>query len=235
MSPERITGEDHSYSSDIWSLGLVLVTLARGAFPFARAGYWDILLAVQESPPPRLPEGNYSPEARDFVACMLQHDPAKRHTAEKLLTHPFIANRTGKNRVAELVKELRALADAQQNSVNSLNIENILSRLVEYEAEVAIYELSCHEIAVMMQENTHHTEGQQPPKLVLHRFHRSAFRTLARQLETPSKELADTYSRLVTQMELHCNNNLDEILKDYRHSSTPPQNTIFGNRWLGLY
>jgi serine/threonine protein kinase len=33
MSPERINSETYSYPSDIWSLGLVLVTLALGYFP----------------------------------------------------------------------------------------------------------------------------------------------------------------------------------------------------------
>ncbi len=219
MSPERITGDDHSYSSDIWSLGLVLVTLARGAFPFARAGYWDILLAVQESPPPRLP-GNYSTDACDFVACMLQKDPTKRHTAEQLLNHSFITNHKGKNRVVELVRELRALTAAQQNSVYSLNMENILARLVEYQAEVDIYDLVCLKRMRMMEEDA---EDEKPLKLAIRCYHRSAFRTLARQLEAPSEELADTYNHLVTQMEFHCNNNLDEILEDYKHISPVPK------------
>ena len=33
MSPERIQGMQYSYSSDIWSLGIVLVELATGQFP----------------------------------------------------------------------------------------------------------------------------------------------------------------------------------------------------------
>jgi len=33
MSPERLKGEDYSYASDIYSLGLVLLTVALGKFP----------------------------------------------------------------------------------------------------------------------------------------------------------------------------------------------------------
>lgn len=33
MSPERINSESYSYPSDLWSLGLVLATLALGQFP----------------------------------------------------------------------------------------------------------------------------------------------------------------------------------------------------------
>ena len=34
MSPERITGKKYSYSSDIWSLGLVIYELATGKEPY---------------------------------------------------------------------------------------------------------------------------------------------------------------------------------------------------------
>ncbi|KIK68150.1 hypothetical protein GYMLUDRAFT_36989 [Collybiopsis luxurians FD-317 M1] len=35
MSPERIQGSDYSVKSDVWSLGITLIELAHGAFPFA--------------------------------------------------------------------------------------------------------------------------------------------------------------------------------------------------------
>jgi mitogen-activated protein kinase kinase 1 len=34
MSPERIAGKNYSYSSDIWSLGLVIFELATGRHPY---------------------------------------------------------------------------------------------------------------------------------------------------------------------------------------------------------
>ena len=34
MSPERITGKKYSYSSDIWSVGLVIYELATGMEPY---------------------------------------------------------------------------------------------------------------------------------------------------------------------------------------------------------
>ena len=44
MSPERISGSDYSYESDIWSLGLSLWELATGRFP-----YVDTMEAQQDS------------------------------------------------------------------------------------------------------------------------------------------------------------------------------------------
>ncbi|KAJ3753519.1 kinase-like domain-containing protein [Lentinula raphanica] len=35
MSPERIQGSDYSVKSDVWSLGITLIELAHGCFPFA--------------------------------------------------------------------------------------------------------------------------------------------------------------------------------------------------------
>ncbi|KAF5389045.1 hypothetical protein D9757_004894 [Collybiopsis confluens] len=37
MSPERIQGSDYSVKSDVWSLGITLIELAHGAFPFAES------------------------------------------------------------------------------------------------------------------------------------------------------------------------------------------------------
>lgn len=34
MSPERMKSEKYSYSSDIWSLGLVLMECATNAYPY---------------------------------------------------------------------------------------------------------------------------------------------------------------------------------------------------------
>ncbi|CAM9151007.1 unnamed protein product [Chrysoparadoxa australica] len=104
MSPERINNEAYSYPSDLWSLGLVVVTLALGRFPFAtNGGYWAVVQAIQEGPLPLLTEDNFSPELCDFVASMLRRDPADRPSARKLLRHPFMAKYKGVKRVAGLV------------------------------------------------------------------------------------------------------------------------------------
>ncbi|CAN0455214.1 unnamed protein product, partial [Discosporangium mesarthrocarpum] len=48
MSPERINGEDYSYPSDVWSLGLSLLTTALGRLPFStKEGYWSVLHSIR--------------------------------------------------------------------------------------------------------------------------------------------------------------------------------------------
>lgn len=45
----------------------------------------------EECPLP--PEGECSPELRDFVAQCMRKDPWQRPTAEQLLQHPFVVQR----------------------------------------------------------------------------------------------------------------------------------------------
>ncbi|PIM97947.1 Mitogen-activated protein kinase kinase (MAP2K) [Handroanthus impetiginosus] len=97
MSPERINtdlnhGQYDGYAGDIWSLGVSILEFYLGKFPFAvgRQGDWaSLMCAICMSQPPEAP-ASASREFRDFIACCLQRDPAKRWTAFQLLGHPFI-------------------------------------------------------------------------------------------------------------------------------------------------
>ena len=92
MAPERIDGREYSYSSDIWSLGLTLLTLALGRLPLnTSGGFWSILHSVRDSAPPALPDdGRWSAEFRDFIMQCLRQDASLRPTCSQLLRHPFI-------------------------------------------------------------------------------------------------------------------------------------------------
>ena len=86
MSPERIHGDEYSYASDIWSLGLSLVECALGHFPYARfAGYWGILQAVLHEPSPSLDKARFCAELCDFTDYCLRKLPDERPSARTLL------------------------------------------------------------------------------------------------------------------------------------------------------
>ncbi|KAG6673091.1 hypothetical protein I3842_16G094200 [Carya illinoinensis] len=98
MSPERFDpdtygGNYNGYAGDIWSLGLTLLELYLGHFPFLPPGQrpdWAALMcAICFGEPPSLPE-QASEEFRSFVQCCLQKESSKRWTAAQLLTHPFV-------------------------------------------------------------------------------------------------------------------------------------------------
>ncbi|KAJ9106844.1 MAP kinase kinase Wis1 [Naganishia cerealis] len=88
MAPERIKGESqnnlgtYTVSSDVWSVGLSIIELAMGCYPYPPETYSNVfaqLQAIVHGPPPRLPE-EYSDVAQDFVA---QWQVAQRETLLK--------------------------------------------------------------------------------------------------------------------------------------------------------
>lgn len=56
MMDDMATGEEYTYSADVWGLGLTLVTCALGRFPYDHTGgYWGLVSALREMDPPELP------------------------------------------------------------------------------------------------------------------------------------------------------------------------------------
>ncbi|CAH9084034.1 unnamed protein product [Cuscuta europaea] len=97
MSPERIAGSSHGYSSDIWSLGLVLLECATGDFPYCPpqpeegwANVYELMETIVDQPEPRAPSDQFSPEFCSFISSCVQKDPKKRLSANELMSHPFI-------------------------------------------------------------------------------------------------------------------------------------------------
>ena len=73
MSPERVKCKNYTYNSDIWSLGLTLLELAIGKFPYNKGvplTLWDATKAIVESPPP-IPS-DLGTQFQQFVSSMLQ-------------------------------------------------------------------------------------------------------------------------------------------------------------------
>lgn len=72
MSPERLVGEQHSYNSDIWSLGISLLECAIGYYPFQNSdsssfGFWEIHHHVVKESPPSLPKDQFSSDFCSFI------------------------------------------------------------------------------------------------------------------------------------------------------------------------
>ncbi len=100
MAPERIKSENantgpatYTVQSDIWSLGLSILELAKGGYPYPPETYNNIfaqLQAICDGDPPDLPAEVYSEEARDFVRQCLNKSPALRPSYAVLLNHPWL-------------------------------------------------------------------------------------------------------------------------------------------------
>jgi len=91
MAPERVVGAPYGSPADVWAVGLCVCHCATGQKPYAGTCVWKLLQAVQESPPPSLPEGPVHPAAmRDLVGQCLRRDPADRPPCRVLRTHPWL-------------------------------------------------------------------------------------------------------------------------------------------------
>ncbi|XP_049801429.1 dual specificity mitogen-activated protein kinase kinase 6 isoform X1 [Schistocerca nitens] len=119
MAPERIdpTGNPSQYDirSDVWSLGISLIELATGKFPYKTWGTpFEQLKQVVKDDAPRLPPDTFSPEFEDFICQCLQKDFTERPNYEKLLKHPFLTRHQNVDvNVSEFVSEILDLKDEE--------------------------------------------------------------------------------------------------------------------------
>jgi mitogen-activated protein kinase kinase len=100
MAPERIQGSPYTVKSDVWSVGLSLMELAIGKFPFSGSGdddeaggpqgILDLLQQIVLEPSPKLPKSDAFPSIlEDMIAKCLMKDPAERPTPRELYVSHF--------------------------------------------------------------------------------------------------------------------------------------------------
>lgn len=100
MSPERIQGGVYSVKGDVWSLGLMLIEVATGKFPFGEEmmgpdSILDLLQRiVNETPPSLKPEDGFSHELCSFIDLCLIKQESQRWSPHQLMNHPFLASVT---------------------------------------------------------------------------------------------------------------------------------------------
>ncbi|XP_077980751.1 dual specificity mitogen-activated protein kinase kinase 4-like isoform X2 [Glandiceps talaboti] len=97
MAPERIdltaTRQGYDVRSDVWSLGITLIELATGKFPYRKwNSVFDQLTEVVKGAAPQLHNDDrlFSPEFINFVNSCLTKDATERPKYRELLKHPFI-------------------------------------------------------------------------------------------------------------------------------------------------
>eukprot|EP01061_Rhynchopus_euleeides_P009091 TRINITY_DN1824_c0_g1_i11.p1 TRINITY_DN1824_c0_g1~~TRINITY_DN1824_c0_g1_i11.p1 ORF type:complete len:428 (+),score=132.17 TRINITY_DN1824_c0_g1_i11:995-2278(+) len=95
LAPEVMKGDVEKGSSlmqDIWALGVCLVELALGRFPFKGNAPLEVYCRVAKGTgcPVDWDGVSLSKDLCNFLSKCLQRDPAQRSTAEELLQHPRI-------------------------------------------------------------------------------------------------------------------------------------------------
>jgi len=95
MSPERASGKQYTFQSDIWSAGLVIYELAMASYPFPTAAFLDLYQHLCVLPEPRLDSAGFPPALCDFVAQCLTRDETRRPDALTLLQTTPLVRDTG--------------------------------------------------------------------------------------------------------------------------------------------
>lgn len=99
MAPERIQSMDpgsttYTIQADIWSLGLSILEMAMGRYPYPPDTYSNIfsqLNAIVRGEPPKLPGDRFSKSAQHFVTVCLQKEYKERPNYADLLKHPWLS------------------------------------------------------------------------------------------------------------------------------------------------
>ncbi|KAK7692972.1 MAP kinase kinase Wis1 [Cerrena zonata] len=132
MAPERIKGEStgnlgtYTVSSDVWSLGLAMIEMGLGHYPYPPETYANVfaqLTAIVHGDAPELPEERFSESARDFVSRCLHKLPGSRATYAQLLSHPYLVE--DRNRDVDMVGWVkRALESRAEKQVQQQRERN---------------------------------------------------------------------------------------------------------------
>jgi serine/threonine protein kinase len=90
MSPERIHDKEHTFNSDIWSLGITLIELRLGKCPFIAKSYFDIMEAINNIKEFNYDENDFSYDFIQFLKSCLEVDSENRPKAIDLLKSNWI-------------------------------------------------------------------------------------------------------------------------------------------------
>lgn len=130
MAPERIEPPDprkpdYDIRADVWSLGITLVELATGDFPYKDCKCdFEVLSRVLHDEPPCLANdpARFSPEFQNFVSLCLTKDYLHRPKYRKLLEHPFL--RRYENLYVDVAEWYRKVVETCGVSSPALSVKN---------------------------------------------------------------------------------------------------------------
>jgi NIMA (never in mitosis gene a)-related kinase len=90
FAPELLVSAPYNRQCDVWALGCVLYELLALQRPFVSPSFLELAEMIMSREPAPLP-AHRSPMVKQFVAQMLQKDPARRSTLAELGSHPVVA------------------------------------------------------------------------------------------------------------------------------------------------
>jgi len=121
MAPERLKGDEYSFSSDVWAVGVIVLEALIGAHPFAEhKSFMSLFKAITSGTLPEAP-GTTPKAARDLAAACLQLDATDRPSVSALLESDWlrpIGSQDSRQPVFQwLVKEAAAATKAKARAM----------------------------------------------------------------------------------------------------------------------
>ncbi|XP_012558557.2 dual specificity mitogen-activated protein kinase kinase 5 isoform X1 [Hydra vulgaris] len=104
MAPERIMGDEYGIHSDVWSLGLSLIEMSTGMFPYPLTDSQhcivppiELLQYIVNEQPPSLSTELFDDTLREFVESCLKKNPKERPTPLELSQYRYILQNDTEN------------------------------------------------------------------------------------------------------------------------------------------
>lgn len=129
MAPERIQGQPYSVTCDVWSLGLTILEVAQGHFPFgsdkitANIAPIELLVLILTFEPELKDEEEnnikWSGSFKSFIAYSLKKDPRERPSPRQMIKHPWIQGQMKKK-----VNMETFIQRCWENETNSKSIDH---------------------------------------------------------------------------------------------------------------
>ncbi|EAX94141.1 CAMK family protein kinase [Trichomonas vaginalis G3] len=126
-SPEMIMGQQYTFSSDVWSCGILLYAMVLGTLPYfdenisklaQKILFKDIELPI-----------TLTPNCRDLITRMLTKNPRERITIDQMLAHPFIAEQVQFHYKSISTFEMNEELAAYKLSMMEMEFDNVKKNL----------------------------------------------------------------------------------------------------------
>ncbi len=131
MAPERIDptrARGYDVRSDVWSLGITLIEVSTGRFPYRKwNSVFDQLQQVVHGDPPRLAHKEsgrtFSLEFVNFVNTCLIKEETQRPKYVALLKDPFIKQAESQAAIVNMAGYVSQVLERYDNAVESMDID----------------------------------------------------------------------------------------------------------------
>jgi len=90
MAPEMLCYNQYGSKADLWSVGVIAYQCIFGEAPYECNSMKELNAKVTNKLPIEISSNDVSPECKDFLMCLLKHDPDERISYEQFFKHPFL-------------------------------------------------------------------------------------------------------------------------------------------------